>query len=112
MSKISTHVLDTALGRPAADLTVRLERLDDGAARLLSVRQTSRDGRIADLLEDAPLEAATYRLSFDTGDYFARDARASLYPRVEIVFAVSAPGEHHHVPLLLSPYGYATYRGS
>lgn len=113
MSKLSTHVLDTALGRPADDLTVRLERLDDaGGARLLSSQQTGPDGRIADLLAARALEVATYRLTFETGPYFTRTARATLYPRVEIVFAVSAPAEHHHVPLLLSPFGYATYRGS
>ena len=60
----------------------------------------------------APLEARTYRLTFETGAYFASTGRRSFYPRVEVTFEVAAPGEHHHVPLLLSPFGYSTYRGS
>lgn len=113
MSKLSTHVLDTSLGRPAADLTVHLDRLDEaGEVLRLATHATSADGRIPDLLSGGALSIATYRLTFETGPYFARSSRATLYPRVEIVFAVSAPSEHHHVPLLLSPFGYSTYRGS
>jgi len=113
MTKMSSHVLDTALGRPAAQLSVRLEQLEaDGRFRLLAERETDADGRVGDLLAGAPLEARSYRLSFDTGSYFAASGRAAFYPRVEITFQITKPEEHHHVPLLLSPFGYSTYRGS
>jgi len=113
MSKLSTHVLDTATGRPAAALQVQLERLDDpGGTALLSTQLTGPEGRVADLWPEGALARATYRLTFDTGPYFVRSGRPTLYPRVEIVFSVSAPEEHHHIPLLLSPFGYTTYRGT
>ena len=74
---------------------------------------TDTDGRLGDLLpKDATLEAATYRLTFDTGAYFSRQNIESFYPEVTIVFTVRNAGEHYHVPLLLNPYGYSTYRGS
>ena len=113
MSPITSHVLDLALGRPAADLALRLERLeDDGHFRLLASCATDQDGRARELLPERALEARTYRIVFETGAYFAATGRAAFYPRVEVVFAVSAVHEHHHIPLLLSPFGYSTYRGS
>jgi 5-hydroxyisourate hydrolase len=113
MSKISAHVLDTALGRPAAEVAVRLDVLEpSGAFRELGRAETNADGRIPDLLAGRPLEARLYRVVFEVAAYFAATQRASFYPRVEILFAVAAPSEHHHIPLLLSPYGYTTYRGS
>jgi 5-hydroxyisourate hydrolase len=113
MSPITTHVLDTALGKPAAALDVQLAVLDaDGEYKPLARRATNADGRVLDLLTAGALSRGTYRLTFETGAYFAASQRASFYPRVEIVFQVSAPDEHHHVPLLLSPHGYTTYRGS
>jgi 5-hydroxyisourate hydrolase len=118
-SPITSHVLDTALGRPARDLAVRLDVLDEGGAwRTLAERVTGDDGRVADLLEasafvdPSTFTARTYRLTFATGAYFAASGRAAFYPRVEVIFDVAAPGEHYHIPLLLSPFGYSTYRGS
>jgi 5-hydroxyisourate hydrolase len=113
MSGISTHVLDTSIGRPAAGVAVRLE-LEGGAERRELARATTNaDGRVAQLLPaDTALAAATYRLSFDTGAYFGARGVAAFYPQVTVVFPVHDAGQHHHVPLLVSPFGYSTYRGS
>jgi 5-hydroxyisourate hydrolase len=114
MKRISTHVLDTALGKPAAGVGVRLERLEEsGAWRALGSAQTDGDGRCAQLLpESDELRAGRYRLAFETGNYFmGRDVRG-LYPVVEITFEVRGGETQFHVPLLLSPNGYTTYRGS
>lgn len=111
--KLTTHVLDTALGRPATNLRVRLEQLEQGAAAVaIAERTTDGDGRVPDLLAGRALELASYRLTFEVGPYFAASARDCFYPEVTITFAVRAPNEHHHVPLLISPFGYSTYRGS
>jgi 5-hydroxyisourate hydrolase len=112
MSRLSSHVLDLALGQPARGLGLRLDLLEGGGWRPLAVAFTDDDGRVGDLLAGAPLEARTYRLTFETGSYFAASDRPSFYPRVEVTFDVTAPGQPHHIPLLLSPYGYSTYRGS
>jgi 5-hydroxyisourate hydrolase len=112
MSPLTCHVLDTALGRPARGLAVRLEVLDAGGFRVLAERVTNDDGRVTDLLAPGALEARTYRITFATGDYLRASNRPVFYPQVEVVFEVSAPAEHHHIPLLLSPFGYSTYRGS
>lgn len=106
---LSTHVLDTHLGRPAAKVAVRADRHDGGTWRLLAEALTDDDGRLAGLPAD---EAGTYRLRFGTGPYFAGLGVQTFYPEVSVVFTITDPGEHHHVPLLVSPYGYATYRGS
>jgi 5-hydroxyisourate hydrolase len=112
-SPITTHVLDTSLGRPAAGVPARLERLlEGGASEELARGVTNDDGRIADLLPPGSLVSGTYRLRFELAPYFAADGRASFYPHVEITFDVREPSEHYHVPLLLSPFGYSTYRGS
>lgn len=114
MSKITTHVLDTSRGRPAAGLVVTLEaRPPEGDWRQIGRGETDADGRLRDLLPDhAELIAGAYRLTFETGAYFAARGEASFYPHVVVVFEVRAPREHHHVPLLLNPFGYSTYRGS
>jgi 5-hydroxyisourate hydrolase len=104
VSGITTHVLDTSTGRPAVGVAVRL---CSGAAELAS-GVTDGDGRWV-ALEAGATPAAAYQLVFATGDYFRG---GSFHPRVTIEFAVTDPDEHHHVPLLLSPYGYTTYRGS
>src|SRR5262249_6175131 len=107
---ITTHVLDTALGRPGAGVPVTLEVQDRHGWRHLGAGTTDADGRLRTLVPaDAPHAAGTYRLRFDTASYFA--GREGFFPWVEIVF-VAAEGAHYHVPLLLSPYGYSTYRGS
>lgn len=110
---ISTHVLDAARGRPASGLTVGLERLDpvDGAVAL-GVGVTDEDGRCPALTEGLELVEGSYRLRFETGDWFAAEGIAGFYPHVEVVFVVTDAASHHHVPLLLSPFAYSTYRGS
>lgn len=109
---LSTHVLDTAAGRPAHGVSVRCEVQDGDGWRLLTRGRTDRDGRISDLVPRGSLSAGIHRISFATGEWAAANAMASFYPEVAVVFEVADPEEHHHVPLLLSPYGYSTYRGS
>lgn len=112
---ISTHVLDTARGRPAAGVSVILERLstDAAAAREFARGTTDEDGRVQELLPaGTALEVGDYRLTFDTHAYFAASGVEAFYPSVSVVFTVRDASQHHHVPLLLSPYGYSTYRGS
>jgi 5-hydroxyisourate hydrolase len=114
MSAITTHVLDTARGRPAAGVPVTLEaRADDGAWNELGRGFTDADGRLRDLLpQDHKLSKGAYRLTFDTAVYFAAQGLKGFYAEVSVSFVVSEAGAHYHVPLLLSPYGYSTYRGS
>jgi 5-hydroxyisourate hydrolase len=113
MSPLTTHVLDVRLGRPAANVAVRLDRMDaSGGWHELAHGDTNDDGRIADLLPDGTLELGVYRLAFDTGAYFDAQRVAHFYPQVTVEFRVTELDRHHHVPLLLSPFGYSTYRGS
>jgi 5-hydroxyisourate hydrolase len=113
MSPITTHVLDTARGRPAAGIAVRLERHDERGWTVLADRVTDSDGRVRDLLPaGAAVGTGRYRLVFDTGRYLAAGGAKAFYPDVTVAFEIHESGEHHHVPLLLSPYGYSTYRGS
>jgi 5-hydroxyisourate hydrolase len=111
MSGITTHVLDTSTGRPAAGVPIRLERLQDDAWVVQGTGLTDDDGRLRDLL-DGPAEAGTWRIHFDTGVYFTASRREGFYPYVDVVFTVEEGEAHYHVPLLLNPYGYSTYRGS
>lgn len=108
---ISTHVLDTTIGRPAAGVSVTLERDEGGAWARVGEGTTDADGRCKELLLGAPPEG-TYRISFDVASYFARTSTPSFYPQVSITFLVRSSAEHYHVPLLLNPFGYSTYRGS
>ena len=103
---VSTHVLDSVVGRPAAGIAVRLF----GGEELLAEGVTDRDGRCR-LTEEAT-GVGTHRLVFATGPWFAEQDREAFYPEVVLTFTVQEPGEHHHVPLLLSPFAYSTYRGS
>lgn len=114
MSPITTHVLDTARGRPAEGVPVLLEiREAEGGWRVLGSGRTDGDGRLRDLLPpDHALAAGQYRLTFDTAAYFSAQGAPGFYPSVAVVFAVRDASEHYHVPLLLSPFGYSTYRGS
>jgi 5-hydroxyisourate hydrolase len=114
MMRISTHVLDIAQGQPAKDVPVRLERQEAaGSWRLLSSSRTDHDGRCAQLLpENEALTPGVYRLGFDTAAYFSARKLDGMYPLVEIAFHVRNGEEHFHIPLLLSPNGYTTYRGS
>jgi 5-hydroxyisourate hydrolase len=113
MSAITTHVLDTARGCPAAGIAVKLEvRAGDGW-KLLGQGRTDANGRSHALLpENARLEPGTYRLVFDVGAYFASQQTETFYETIPIVFVIRRPEAHYHVPLLVSPYGYSTYRGS
>lgn len=113
MTGISTHVLDTALGKPAQNLKVRLAKLGpSGAWQSLAEMNTNQDGRAPNLLNGHPLEPGTYRLTFDTGSYHLSTTGSAFYPSVDVVFQVEQSDRSYHVPLLLSPYGYSTYRGS
>jgi 5-hydroxyisourate hydrolase len=114
MSAITTHVLDIARGRPASGVPISLEARDsDGSWSPLGRGVTDDDGRLRTLLPaGTPLEARVYRLTFDTGAYFRAQAIEGFYPEASIVFEVRDARAHHHVPLLLSPFGYSTYRGS
>ncbi|MCB2407278.1 hydroxyisourate hydrolase [Hymenobacter lucidus] len=112
MSQITTHILDTTLGRPAQGVTIALSALHGEAWQELARGRTNPDGRIPDLLpKDQQLPLGTYRMKFFTQEYFEQQGTANFYPFVEIVFNVLA-AEHYHIPLLLNPFGYSTYRGS
>ena len=111
MSPITTHVLDTSRGRPAAGVPVVLERAVDSGWQSVGRGTTDADGRVRDLLASPP-EVGRYRLSFDTGAYFNAIGETGFYPEVSVTFVVGRGEEHYHVPLLLSPFGYSTYRGS
>jgi len=106
---ISTHVLDTMRGMPAAGLAVRLDRREpDGDWKEIGDAVTDADGRVRNLTED-DLDGGEYRLEFDTRPYFERSGMTAFYPSITVVF--SFEGGHLHVPLLLSAYGYSTYKG-
>jgi 5-hydroxyisourate hydrolase len=112
MSPITTHVLDLACGRPAAGVAVTLERArPDGTWIELGAATTDTNGRSGDLAR-APIEAGIHRLVFATGAYFAAQQVAAFHPSVTVSFEVKDPSQHHHVPLLVAPFGYSTYRGS
>lgn len=106
---LSTHVLDTARGEPAAGVPVELERDHDGRWVAVAAGTTDHDGRLSGWVSEQEWRAGRYRLVFDTAAYLGP---AAFFPEVSVVFAVADPPRHCHVPLLLSPYGYSTYRGS
>jgi 5-hydroxyisourate hydrolase len=113
MSAITTHVLDTSIGKPAANVRIKLERKEGNAFIDIGGGATDADGRLRTLIPDGVrAQATTHRLTFATGDYFAARGATTFFPTVEITFEITAPAEHHHVPLLVSPFGYSTYRGS
>jgi 5-hydroxyisourate hydrolase len=109
---LSTHILDTALGRPAANIDLTLSQLNGEAWQEIGNAPTDADGRCKTLLGDHPLTAAIYKLRFHTAPYFHTQNLPSLYPYIEIVFTITDPTQHHHIPLLLTANGYTTYRGS
>lgn len=108
---LSTHVLDAALGRPAAGVRVRLESRENSASAWVIIAEavTDTDGRVGEFTQDGP-PAGMHRLVFDTAAYFA--GQPSFYPEVIVAFLIVDGADHHHVPLLLSPFAYSTYRGS
>jgi 5-hydroxyisourate hydrolase len=110
---ITTHVLDTAIGRPAAGVTVILEMRQTSEWTPIGRGETDADGRVATLMDGREIIRGIYRLTFDTGAYHRDQAiSAPFFPEVTITFNVRDVSAHYHVPLLLSPYGYSTYRGS
>jgi 5-hydroxyisourate hydrolase len=113
MMTISTHVLDTSIGRPAAAVTVQLQVQNGATWTDVSTAVTDKDGRVTSLLPPpGQAGAGGYRLTFDVGEYFRGRGVESFYSKVSIDFVVRDAAAHYHVPLLLSPYGYSTYRGS
>jgi 5-hydroxyisourate hydrolase len=110
---ITTHVLDTALGKPAAGVPIKLElRSEDGSWEPRGHGVTDADGRLRTLLDNTSLSIGTWRISFDTYAYFTAQKVEHFYPEVSIVFVVRDAAAHFHVPLLLSPFGFSSYRGS
>ena len=113
MSAITTHILDVSAGSPARNVPVTLERQTITGWEIIGNGATDEDGRLRDLLDsDAILQTGNYRLTFDTGNYFAQQQIEGFYPQVTVAFVVRDAEQHYHVPLLLSPFGYSTYRGS
>jgi 5-hydroxyisourate hydrolase len=112
MRSISTHVLDISRGKPAEGVPVTLERKEAGGFLRLHAGETDADGRIKDLVAEGKLTEGTYRVTFDTGAYFAATGVEGFYPEATVVFVVRDASAHYHVPLLLSPFGFSTYRGS
>jgi len=110
---ITTHVLDTRLGKPASNISCVLQRNGSKQWTEVGRGRTNSDGRV-ELFEGGPstLTPAIYRIIFDTGGYFRSQGLTGFYPEVVITFEVTSLEERYHVPLLLSPYGYSTYRGS
>jgi len=112
MSQITTHILDTAQGRPAPGITIILYAGENDQWREMARGKTNTDGRVTNLLDkETILQNGIYKLRFETKDYFDKNAIPTFYPYVEIVFDIQS-NEHYHVPLLLNPFGYTTYRGS
>lgn len=109
---ITTHVLDTALGRPGAGIAIELERADGAVWHLIGAGITDDDGRLRTLTPAGPVKPTNYRIRFQTGAYHAAHGQAGFFPVVEIQFTVEDGDAHYHVPLLLSPYAFSTYRGS
>lgn len=110
MKSISTHILDISRGKPAQGVAVQLEYLDNGAFNTAATGVTDADGRVRDWKFD--MRIGTWRIRFAIDSYFTALSEKCFYPFVEIVFQVDNPEQHYHVPLLLSAYGYSTYRGS
>ncbi len=113
MSQITTHILDTTRGKPAANVPISLFIQVDNDWQEMSNGVTNADGRIGDLLpSNTVLDAGIYRMHFDTNTYFKANNEKGFYPFVDIVFEIDSSGSHYHIPLLLTAYGYSTYRGS
>ncbi|XP_066954478.1 5-hydroxyisourate hydrolase [Macrobrachium rosenbergii] len=109
---ITCHVLDTATGKPASSMKLSLHKQTDAGWEELVSKVTNGDGRAGQFLSQEAFTKGIYKMHFDTADYFKQQNTKGFYPYVEIVFEIEQPAEHYHIPLLLSPYGYSTYRGS
>jgi len=113
MSAITTHVLDLTRGLPAQGVRIELEQKQNNKWLALGSGTTDNDGRLRNLLpENAPLNPGTYRLRFHTGEYFSSSGITALHPYIEVVFDVRGANAHYHIPLLVTPHAYSTYRGS
>ena len=113
MSAITTHILDTSTGKPAANVAVTLDFLQDGDWKSVGSGRTNSDGRVPDLINDGfEFQSGQYRIEFAVSEYFETSNTEAFYPYVRIVFIVKDEQSHYHVPLLLNPFGYSTYRGS
>ena len=112
MSGITTHILDTSLGKPVPGVHVSLSRRDAGSFSDIALAITDADGRVRQFLPDLPLAQGTYRLSFETAAHFRASGREAFFERVTLEFVVADASQHYHVPLLLTPFGYSTYRGT
>ena len=112
MSQVTTHILDTTIGKPAAGITIVLYSGENDAWTEIARGKTNNDGRITDLLKKEDLlQIGIYKLRFETKDYFDKNGIPTFYPYVEIIFDIQS-NDHYHIPLLLNPFGYSTYRGS
>ena len=112
MKSISTHVLDITLGRPARDVPITLDKKVGETFARVNAGKTDADGRMKDLVAAGDLTTGTYRITFDTGAYFKAQNVKGFYPEASVVFVIEDAEAHYHVPLLLSAFGYSTYRGS
>jgi 5-hydroxyisourate hydrolase len=111
-SPITVHALDTSRGKPAVGLPVVLEQAEGDDWRKIATARTDDKGRIEKLLPaDKPLAAGVYRLTFDSAAYFAASKTKTFYPQIVVIFQIEDPKEHYHLPLILSPFGFSTYRG-
>lgn len=109
---ITTHVLDISIGKPAAGVHVVLMRMEDGHRLRAGAGITDANGRLTDLITDKKLQAGVFELTFETGVYFIKRGIQPFHPRILVTVEITEPTEHYHVPLLISPFGYSTYRGS
>ena len=113
MSPITTHVLDTSRGRPAVGIEVSLEILLEKKWKLVGNGLTDANGRLTTLMaEETQMVSGTYRLVFNIAPYYEAQHTETFFRKIPIVFEITEPGAHYHVPLLISPFGYSTYRGS
>ena len=113
MTQITSHILDTSLGRPAKGVEISLLQQQGETWHVLGSASTNEDGRVAGFTGSGDVMAAgVYKLRFNLGDYYQKLSVESFYPYAEVVFKIAGDGQHYHVPLLLNPFGYSTYRGS
>ena len=112
MSPITTHVLDTSAGTPGRGIEIILEKQEGENFVEISRGKTNDDGRLPGLLKEGELEKATYQIHFLTADYYKSQGKKCFYPKVSVLFTIEESIEHYHIPLLISGFGYSTYRGS
>lgn len=113
MTQITSHILDTTLGLPAQKVFVTLMQQNDDDWLMLGSAVTNKDGRVPDFTgSDDALPEGAYKLTFYLAEYHAALSQKSFYPQVDVIFEIEGNGQHYHVPLLMNPYGYSTYRGS